>query len=140
MAQLTRQGKVDPLVREFALSLVRGVPENDYGKEIAVMFYYVRDNIRYVRDIRGIETVQTPEKTLQYKQGDCDDQSVLLATLLEIVGNETRFKAVGYTPRFFQHVYVEVYINGQWIALDPIVKMHLGWSPPGMVSAMFEGV
>ncbi len=50
---------------------------------------FVRDNIRYIKDIRDVETVAYPDITLQQGQGDCDDKSVLLASLLESIGHPT---------------------------------------------------
>ena len=40
--------------------------------------------------INGVETVQTPLRTLENEAGDCDDKSLLTATLLETFGFSTR--------------------------------------------------
>ncbi|MGE4319520.1 MAG: hypothetical protein AB7E96_11550 [Deferribacterales bacterium] len=48
------------------------------------LFYYVQNNIPYVPEPDGPENVQTPEETLA-KGGDCEDQSILLASLLSHV-------------------------------------------------------
>jgi len=48
------------------------------------LFYYVQNNIPYVPEPDGPENVQTPEQTLA-KGGDCEDQSILLASLLSHV-------------------------------------------------------
>jgi len=47
---------------------------------------WVRDNINYVCDPYGSEYIQIPDETLTNMGGDCDDQAVLLASLLMNVG------------------------------------------------------
>lgn len=141
MAKMADAGKTDAIVRERALSIASGARERDYDGEIRALFSFVRDNVRYIRDIRGVETVQTPRKTLEYMQGDCDDQSVLLASLIESIGGQAQFVAVGSMPGIYSHVYVEARTaKGQWVALDPIVRVPVGWSAPGMRSRMVEGI
>lgn len=140
MANLASQAKTTPRIREQALAIVGAVPGKDFRSEMDRIFVFVRDNIRYTRDIVNVETVQTPAKTLDYKQGDCDDQVVLLAALLESVGIEARFKAVGFTPGHFQHVYLEARDNGEWIGLDPTEQVAPGWEPPNPAAVMTQDI
>lgn len=144
MARLASQAKTTELIRERALTIVGFVAEKNYRGEIDRLFTWVRDHIRYTRDVNGVETVQTPRKTLEYAQGDCDDQSTLLASLLESVGIQTRFKAVGFSPGQFQHVYLEARDDSQqpprWVALDPTERVPMGWEPPNPVSVMTQPV
>lgn len=134
--------KIHPVVRTLALSLTRTLPQKDYNGEIRALWDYVKNRVRYVRDVRGVETVQTPVKTLEYGQGDCDDKSTLLASMLESLGHLTRFRAVGFGPRNLCHVLVDVYDdhNKKWIALETTENVNLGWTPPGVVNEMIEGV
>ena len=126
------------------MCIVGVVPGKHYRSEIDRIFIWVRDHVRYTRDVRGVETVQTPEKTLDYKQGDCDDQVTLLAALLESIGIRTRFKAVGFRPGHFQHVYLQAFDDekppGQWIGLDPTEQVQIGWEPPNPASVMTEEI
>lgn len=140
MASLASTAKTTPRIRELALSIVGLVPGKNFRGEIDRIFVWVRDNVRYTRDVRGVETVQTPAKTLDYMQGDCDDQVTLLAALLESVGIQARFKAVGFRPHHYQHVYLEARDNGDWIALDPTEQVPVGWEPPNPVTIMTEDV
>lgn len=142
MARLSNQAKTTPLIRERALTIVGAVPGKDFRGEIDRIFSWVRDNVRYTRDVVGVETVQTPAKTLEYMQGDCDDQVTLLGALLESVGVRARFKAVGFTPGHFQHVFLEARddSSGRWIALDPTMQVSVGWKPPGVVETMIEDI
>jgi transglutaminase-like putative cysteine protease len=53
--------------------------------------HYVREHVRYVKDIASVERFATPQSTLfMEKAGDCDDSSIALCTLLERIGHETR--------------------------------------------------
>lgn len=90
---------------------------------------FVRDRIRYTRDVRGVETLHTPTQILRQRQGDCDDKSVLIASLLESIGHKTRFVAIGYGGSFC-HVYPEVNIRGQWVPLEATENWPAGKAPP----------
>jgi len=96
----------------------------------------VRDNVRYVRDVRGVETVHTPVKILEQGQGDCDDKSLILATLLETIGHPTRFVAVGPAPGIYSHVFVETKLGNKWIPLETTENVKPGWRPKNTVSQM----
>ena len=130
MARLVSDFKKHPQVRETALELVSGLAPKDWRGEVSAIFAFVRDHVRYVRDVHDVETLQTPIVTLDLMQGDCDDKSTLLAALLQSVGHKTRFVATGYhSPGAYQHVYVETPLGGSWTALDATVQHHLGWRP-----------
>jgi len=138
MRGFVAQYKTNPTIRELALSLTRNLPQKDFAGEINALFLYVQNSIRYVRDVNGIETVQTPIKTLEYGQGDCDDKSVLLATLLESLGHPTRFFAVGFRKGRISHVLLECDLNGQWIALETTEPVPFGWRPPFVAEFMHK--
>jgi transglutaminase-like putative cysteine protease len=73
--------------------------------------------------------------TLHGRLGDCDDQVVLLATLLEAVGYPTRFVVSGYNdPGQFEHVYLQAWLNDQWVNMDPTEQHPMGWAAPGAVA------
>ena len=107
MRQFVREYKKSLPVRELALSLIRQVPgHKNWVGQIKALHRYVQKRIQYVRDIRGVETIATPLVTIQIGQGDCDDQAVLLAALLESIGHPTRFVAIKQTTLGpFVHVY-----------------------------------
>lgn len=111
-------------VRRVALGLVQDLPPNADVLEVKALWQFVRDEIRYVRDVRGIDTLQTPTKTLELHQGDCDDKSLLLSALLESIGYATRFTVAATMPRAsYNHVYVEAFVPklGKWIPLESSV-------------------
>lgn len=132
--------KVDPAVRQAAVSLIFLTPEKDETSEARAIFEYVRDHIRYIRDIVNVETIATPDKTLQCQMGDCDDQSSLLASMLESVGYETRFVVAGYATHNPEHVYLQVYVNGEWVGCDATEQHPFGWEPPNPFVIYYENI
>jgi len=136
MGRLTKDAKKTLPIRQTALYLVNGERQKDWTEEVNRIFEFVRDRIRYVRDVRNVETLQTPEKTLEFKQGDCDDKSMLLAALLESIGHPTRFVAIGFKPGHYAHVYVETKIGANWIGLETTEPVDMGWQPKGVVSRL----
>jgi len=138
MKDLKNEYKINPVVRGLAMSLVAQLPQKDYKKEILILTAYVKNQVRYTRDIAGVETLQTPLKTLEFGQGDCDDKSMLLAAMLESIGHHTRFRAVGMKKNDFCHVFPEVNFKGKWIALETTEPVKPGWVPPGIIENMTD--
>ena len=136
MKELVKAGKKSLPVRSLAVSLTNGTASKDWFGELKKLHAFVRDRIRYVRDIRDVETVQTPDATLAIGAGDCDDKSVLLASLLESIGHPTRFVAIGFKPDDFAHVYVESRVGTSWVPLETTEPVEIGWSPSGVVSRL----
>lgn len=93
-----------PLIRYRAVSLARQCPGTHTWEQAKVICEWVRDTIGYVSDPTDSEYIQLPEETLNNGGGDCDDQAVLLASLLMCVGFRCSFVLL---PR---HIYVATYI------------------------------
>lgn len=137
MRALVQRAKKSWPIRSLAQRLVADLPQKDYLGEIRALHAFVRDSIRYTRDVRGVETLHTPEKIIELGQGDCDDKSLLLASLLESIGHQTQFKAVGFRPGHYAHVYPQVLLpTGKWLSLETTEPQGIGWEPPGIVSRM----
>lgn len=130
MRRLVEQYKTAIPVREAALNLTANLPQKDFAAEVRALWSFVKNNIRYTLDVNGVETVQTPVKTLEYGAGDCDDKATLLAALLESIGHPTRFFAVGFRNNDISHVLLKCKINGKWIALETTEPVAMGWQPP----------
>ncbi len=141
MRALVRTYRTAPELRQTATTLVTLAPQKDGDAEVGAIYEFVRDHIRYVRDVNEVETLMTPAITLAARHGDCDDQVTLLATLLEAVGYPTRFIAAGYhDPGMVEHVYLQAFVNGGWLDLDPTEPYGMGWAPPDPVALLIEGV
>lgn len=142
MRRLARQYRVTPQVRELAISLTNSAPNygDGWAEEVDALFKYVRDSIRYLRDVEGVETLQSPVDTLELGAGDCDDKATLLASLLLATEHPCRFVAVGFSPDIFEHVFVETKIGPRWIALETTKDVPMGWRPDGILTAMVRNV
>jgi len=137
MVRLAREYRKDPGVIEVAGALVRPLPQYDTPGEIRTLHAFVRDGIRYTNDVREVETIRTPKATLEMGVGDCDDKSLLLATLLESIGKKARFVAIGMHGRPLSHVLVEVrYGKKGWMPLETIRPVEAGWYPQNVTSKM----
>lgn len=121
MRAMINDGKTDPRVMQAAHSIIVSAPQYDELSEARALFVYVRDFIRYVKDVHGVETLCAPAMTLQRMIGDCDDQVMLLCAMLEASGYPTRIVMTGYHGREYEHVYCQVFAAGQWIDCDPII-------------------
>lgn len=141
MRQMVRAYRSDPALIQAARSAIFLTPERDELSEVHALFSFVQQHVRYIRDVHEVETLSTPDKTLAAQVGDCDDQSTLLATLLEAVGYPTRFVVAGYdAPGQLTHVYLQAHAGGDWIDLDPTESNPMGWAPPNPVTLMMERV
>lgn len=136
MSRLVKQYKKDKAIRELALSLTSKLPQKSWLREVQAIHYFVKTHIRYTKDIRGVETIQTPVQTLRIGAGDCDDKSTLVASLLEAIGHPTRFAAIGFMPNTFCHVLPETKIGGQWVTVECTEPVKVGWKPKGLKSVM----
>lgn len=134
MRRVVLDFRASPAVMQTARSLIASIPPKEFGTEIAALFFFVRDSIRYTLDTNGGEMLQTPDRLLQTRQGDCDDKATLLAALLESIGHPARFVAVGFSAGELSHVYVETRCGPDWYALDATEPHEPGWSPPGIVN------
>lgn len=139
MRRLVREGRVDPVIRQAATSIIFLTTEKADQQEVSKLLEFVQSSVRYTKDIHDVETISTAEKTLAGRVGDCDDQSVLLAALFESVGYPTRFVVTAYEdPDVLEHVYLQVFVDGQWLDADPTERGPLGWSPPGALTTYVE--
>lgn len=123
-------------VRNLAVQITSGLAGKDWRGEVQAVQDWVKSNIRYVRDIRDVETLHTPDVILQIRAGDCDDQSTLVATLLEAIGYTTGFVAVGFAPNEYDHVYAITRVGKGWLSVETTEPVAIGWRPDGVVSRM----
>lgn len=141
MVKITRAGRRDVGVIQLARSIVVPLTARDYKGEVHALFHWVKQHIRYVADPRNVETISTPMATLTMQSGDCDDMSVLLASLLEAIGHTTRFVALAFNGEGYSHVLLETQLGSVWVALDPTVPTSVvGWKPPDATRGMIAHV
>jgi transglutaminase-like putative cysteine protease len=130
MVQLCRKWKKDPSIVELAGDLVKSLPQGDKSAEARAVQRFVRDCIRYTNDPRGVEWIRDPKAVLEMGVGDCDDKSLLCATLLESIGCPTRFGAVWLKGSGrYSHVCAQGRLGKQWYWLETIKPVEAGWRP-----------
>jgi len=102
-------------VMDKASSLVLDYPGDGTIGQICSIYEYMVGNWSYKRDPRGIEIFQYSNQSLEYGngkysgQGDCDDFSILQASLVESIGCTSRIVlAYGLNGG---HAYAEVYLG-----------------------------
>lgn len=134
MSALAAEGASSPLVIEAAQNAIRGTPERDDEVDFAAVLEDVRRRMRYTHDPLNAEVVKSPAYVIARTNDpesspepmDCDDASVLCASMLGALGYPTRFVTVAADPtrpKEWSHVYVAARRNnGRWVALDPIVR------------------
>ena len=136
MSSLIKEGKTNLKIRLLSQNLISNIQEKQWLKEVKALHAFVRDEIRYTRDVRGVETLHTPQAILRIRQGDCDDKSILLASMLESIGHPTRLVAVGFNPLAYSHVYVETRVGRRWIPLETTERVKVGWQPKNIMIRM----
>ena len=100
------------LIRNIAVRIAtQSCPSNDKTCQTKAIYYFVRDNIKYVNDPKT-EYYELPQETLYSRGADCDGMMILLASLEEAIGVDTRLV---FIPN---HVYGEVLINKNWWSKD----------------------
>lgn len=132
-------------VRLLAQDCVQCCAEKDYLAEATALQEFVRDAIRYTRDMRCTETLQTPDITVAQGSGDCDDKAMLFCAMAECVGYQTRLCAIEIAgDGQFSHVCAQLviprigWVNAETIPInDGGTKARLGWFPPDYSRLMF---
>lgn len=137
MKGIARARASNPLVRQLALQILLShkVPSNYYKDEALAIARFVKEKVRYVRDITNVETLMDPLTLIDQiqrgeAQGDCDDMSLLIATLLLSIGHQPYFRIIKYTDDNsapYAHIYVVDYEKNpggdrERIVLDAIIK------------------
>jgi hypothetical protein len=121
-------------IRALAINIVNGagVGDKDYWGMIKAIHNWVRDEIRYVKDPVGQETLSYPEETaFNSKAGDCDDKTILEIAILGSVGIRAWPVVIGVRPGHYSHVYLDIEVPaggrpgtkaGEVVHADPIMR------------------
>jgi len=107
LKSIVADAKKNPFFRQLSTQIINSFPcqHKNYDCYVYAIAKWVRENIKYIKDITGYETLQTPQNTLKIGGGDCDDHAILVATLLNAIGIKTTFKIVGKNGKY-KHIYV----------------------------------
>ena len=122
----------NPEITQLAQKLTESIPENEKEQQAIRLFYYVRDQIKYVamgdRKYYSRKNLKA-SSTLKRGHGYCIQKAVLLVALVRAKGIPARFHFVDIknylTPAsffermgrdlFIYHGFTEIFLNGKWI-------------------------
>ena len=143
MASAIRQSSKNPLVRDWAVHIVQGVKQKDEWGEAEAIYHFVQNHSRYVKDPQGTEMLQSPLVAFDHWnkgviwQGDCDDFTILILSLLKVIGFKVKLRAAAYPTiknsnnQVLGHVYGLVNLYGCWLPVDGIKEDGMiGWENP----------
>ena len=133
----------DAEMRKLALGITRRCPERDQMCEANAIYQAIKARVRYTGDVgpiihpdgsvEGIDLYQAARRTWEFGGGDCDDHSILAATLLALNGIEPRLRVVRQKKDpDWSHIFPGGIINNRFVALDTTL--------PGNRSFGTEGV
>lgn len=132
-----------PLLVDFCAKLIeaRNIPAKDDLRLVQEIQQFVQHNVKYFREFP--ERWQSPIRTLTWKIGDCDDQTILVCCLLRTFRIPMRTKHIRYpaddagTPvkpesglatKKLGHVYSQAKLPGiGWVSLETVKPVPLGW-------------
>ena len=122
-----------PQTRMRALEILRDckTPERDPVAAASCLLKFVRSNYPY--RMEAGEQIVLPNVLLDNPGigGDCDDLSILLASLLASMAWPVRLNYWRQPGGPIDHVSVGIEADGKWINLDPITDNPPGWKPSG---------
>ena len=118
MKQIANKVNGHPKLVKLANNIVQyySVPSMHYKDEAYAIGDYIKQHVRYVRDPLGIEMLTDPLTMIDMMErgeatGDCDDISLLIATLMLSLGHNPYFAIVKYDKNIknYNHIYVVSY-------------------------------
>ncbi|MDD3245530.1 MAG: transglutaminase family protein [Methanosarcina sp.] len=153
----------EPTVRSKAAEVARSYPGAYNIYQVCALFDMVKEEVEYVSDPRGNDIWEPANVTLRIGAGDCEDQAILLSSMLEAVGGTTRvyltdthaFAAVyigngtnstDTAIKGIRAYYGNVDVNyltdeyGSWLMLDPTSSLYAGGLPGKTAQAKVQAV
>jgi len=148
MTRYAREDSRQPLIRRAALDAIRDLRPRNPRKEAAQVWAWVRRRVRLMEDaeLAALAGVGEPTETevlirpvdllsMVDPVGDCDDYSMLTASMLRALGIPSAFRAIAADasqPDTYSHVYVVALIDGRELALDASHGPRPGWEAPAV--------
>lgn len=121
-----------PAMRKLVEEIVGQVTPKDYISEVAAIYYWCMNNIRYLRDPVHVEYVTSPLLVLQPrdadraagrrgKSEDCEALSTTIAAMCMSIGVPCEFVTISMNPNSgFHHVFCVANVKGAKLVLDPV--------------------
>jgi transglutaminase-like putative cysteine protease len=113
----------NPALVNFAAYLIKveNIPARDELALARAVQIFAQHKIKFFREYP--ERWQSPLQTLALKIGDCDDKTILIASILRSFRIPVRliflrFKLPNKKP--YSHVYPQAKINNRWVSLESV--------------------
>lgn len=127
--ELVHKSVQDPEMRKLALQITSHCPERDKMCEARAIYDAVKRRVRYTGDVgpirhpngavEGIDLYQSARRTWEFGGGDCDDNSILNATLLALNGLTPVLRVTQYKgDPDWSHIYTGFTDTGKFVPLD----------------------
>lgn len=126
----------NPLLVDFSAKLIKlmNIPERDELALARGIQKFAQYKIKFFRE--KPERFASPLRTIVWGIGDCDDKSIVIASILRTFRIPIKLKFIRYekkqedgTIKKISHVYPLAKINGSWAALESVHKWQLGDDP-----------
>ena len=97
---------------------------NDTYENCRAIWQFVYDHIKYRKDEDGKEQIQSPQYTWSVKAGDCDDYTVMIASILRNLNFKVCLRIAMYkTENGYQHIYPLVILaDNSTIIMDCVAE------------------
>lgn len=151
-----------PDVRARAAETARSYPGAYNIYQVCALFDMVKEEVEYVSDPRGNDIWEPANVTLRIGAGDCEDQAILLSSMIEAIGGTTRVyltdnhafaavylgnetdateAAVKGVRAYYGNVDVNYLTDeyGSWIMLDPTSSLYAGGLPGKTAQTKIQG-
>jgi len=125
-----------PAIRNLAARVVKN-KITDTDKAIAI-YDYIRNNIRYVREPKGQDIFQPPERTVATRLGDCEDHFALVSAIAKLAGMPVKAKVISQDSITFTHIYPLLKVNGKWVPMDTTLGGILGREPTYLMGRTYN--
>lgn len=123
----------DPAVVDLVAQLVRDneIASHDETAVAKALQEWVIANVRFFRE--HPERWQSGARTIAWKIGDCDDQSILVCSALRSLRIPCRMKFVRFlhpkTGQRKSHVYSQAKLGGDWVSIETVRPFPFGYDP-----------
>ncbi len=111
ITSLSMKGAQSSRINEVAKRI--GGAERTTSAKIALLFEWFRANVAYQLDPRNTEDIQSAERTLTRRAGDCEDHVILAATMMAFLGIGSRYVVIRQRGRSaWNHIYLQYWDKG----------------------------
>lgn len=129
------RGLFDPTTRARAMSTTRSCRSRDDTCELRKLFGAQYRGTKYVADIWGVDTYQSPQRTREWGGGDCDDHVSKILSEAASIGFRPGARVIATDGRNMSHIMAIVGVPKEEptraVVLDTTVPgATVGWQPP----------